>query len=227
MQAFFDILNDPHTLIAVALRSLFAALCGCLLGLERSRKRRAAGIRTYMMVCVGACVVMQTGILMQSSFGGDPARLGAQVVSGIGFLGAGAIIVTGYHQVQGLTTAAGLWVAAALGLAIGAGYFVIAAVSGGILALSLFLGGKLEKVIISHASRMRLVAFFENADCIPSFVKHAAELGFSVQSYEYISVSETGKAGVIFYIRRPPSETAAHSLELLSKSDGVYFAEFL
>ena len=222
MTDFFD-----ASIATVALRSLFAALCGCLLGLESSRKRRAAGIRTYMMVCVGACVVMQTGILMQGSFGGDPARLGAQVVSGIGFLGAGAIIVTGYHQVQGLTTAAGLWVSAALGLAIGAGYYILAAISGGILLLALFLGGKLQKIIVSRASRMRLVAFFESADFIPAFVKYAASLGFSVQSYEYISVSEAGKAGVIFYIRRPQSETAQHSLELLSQGDGVYFAEFL
>ena len=101
------------TYLAVALRIFAAVIIGGILGLERGMKNRPAGLRTYMLVCVGACVVMLTNQYIYQVFGsGDPVRMGAQVVSGIGFLGAGTIIVTRRNQIKGLTTAAGLWSAA-------------------------------------------------------------------------------------------------------------------
>ena len=111
------------TLLAVIIRIASAALFGGLLGLEREIKNRAAGLRTYMLVCVGACLVMVTNQYIFETFGAsDPVRMGAQVVSGIGFLGAGTIIVTRRNQIKGLTTAAGLWSAAGVGLALGVGF---------------------------------------------------------------------------------------------------------
>ena len=87
-------------------------------------KNRPAGLRTYMLVCVGACLIMLTNqYIYQFTGAGDPMRLGAQVVSGIGFLGAGTIIVTKHNQIKGLTTAAGLWTAAGVGLALGIGFY--------------------------------------------------------------------------------------------------------
>lgn len=111
--------------IGVCLLRLFLALlCGGVLGIERGRKKRPAGFRTYMLVCLGAALVMMTNEYICRIYGtGDPARMGAQVVSGIGFLGAGTIIVTGHNRVKGLTTAAGLWAAACIGLAIGVGFY--------------------------------------------------------------------------------------------------------
>ena len=106
------------TYLAVALRIVAAIIIGGMIGLERGMKNRAAGLRTYMLVCVGSCLVMLTNQFIFQSFGtGDPVRMGAQVVSGIGFLGAGTIIVTRRSQIKGLTTAAGLWAAAGVGLA--------------------------------------------------------------------------------------------------------------
>ena len=94
---------------SIVLRILLAALIGCAIGLERERGNRPAGFRTYTLVSVGACLVMMTNQYMFSFFqSGDPARLGAQVISGVGFLGAGTILVTRNSQVRGLTTAAAL-----------------------------------------------------------------------------------------------------------------------
>ena len=119
------------TYLAVALRIGMAVLFGGLIGLERGLKNRPAGLRTYMLVCVGACLIMLTNqYLFQVSQAGDPMRLGAQVVSGIGFLGAGTIIVTRHNQIKGLTTAAGLWASAGVGLALGVGFYEAAAVAG-------------------------------------------------------------------------------------------------
>lgn len=112
------------TYMAVALRIVMAFLLGGILGLERGLKQRPAGLRTHMLVCVGACMIMLTNQYIYQAFGtGDPVRMGAQVVSGIGFLGAGTIMVTKHSQIRGLTTAAGLWATAAVGLAAGIGFY--------------------------------------------------------------------------------------------------------
>ena len=109
---------------AVVLRILLAIVIGGLIGLERGLKNRPAGLRTYMLVCVGSCLIMLTNqYIYQCTGAGDPMRLGAQVVSGIGFLGAGTIVVTRHNQIKGLTTAAGLWASAGVGLALGIGFY--------------------------------------------------------------------------------------------------------
>lgn len=112
------------TYLAVVIRIICAVIVGGIIGIERSIKNRPAGLRTYMLVCVGACLIMLTNqYIYQMTGSGDPMRLGAQVVSGIGFLGAGTIIVTKHNQIKGLTTAAGLWAAAGVGLALGIGFY--------------------------------------------------------------------------------------------------------
>ena len=109
------------TLLAVVLRIVLAILIGGLIGFERELKNRPAGLRTYMVVCLGACMVMLTNQYVTQVFGsGDPVRMGAQVISGVGFLGVGTIVIRNQSQVKGLTTAAGLWTTACIGLAIGA-----------------------------------------------------------------------------------------------------------
>lgn len=126
------------TYLAIALRIIAAVILGGLIGLERGMKNRAAGLRTYMLVCVGACLIMITNqFIWQSTGQGDPVRMGAQVVSGIGFLGAGTIVVTRRSQVKGLTTAAGLWSAAGVGLALGIGFYeaAIAGTAGVFMAM--------------------------------------------------------------------------------------------
>jgi len=115
------------TIASLVLRILLSIVLGGTIGLERGLKNRAAGLRTYMLVCMGACIVMVTNQYIYQAYGtGDPVRMGAQVVSGIGFLGAGSIIVTARNQIKGLTTAAGLWASACVGLAVGIGLYEVA-----------------------------------------------------------------------------------------------------
>ncbi len=121
------------TWLAVVLRIIVSFVLGGMLGMERGLKQRPAGLRTYMLVCVGACLIMLTNeYVVQVCGTGDPVRMGSQVVSGIGFLGAGTIIVTKHNQIKGLTTAAGLWAAAAVGLATGIGFYE-AAITGAVV----------------------------------------------------------------------------------------------
>lgn len=112
------------TIVSILLRTVLAMLFSGILGYERGKKGRPAGFRTYMVVCLGSAIAMMTGIYLNQGTGsGDPGRIAAQVISGIGFLGAGTILVTRQNQVKGLTTAAGLWADACLGLAVGAGFY--------------------------------------------------------------------------------------------------------
>ncbi|MBE6089600.1 MgtC/SapB family protein [Clostridium diolis] len=116
---------------SIILRLTLATICAGIIGLERGRKKRPAGLRTHILVCIGATLIMITGQYMRDilHIQDDVSRMGAQVISGIGFLGAGTIIVVGRNEVKGLTTAAGLWACACMGLAIGIGFYEGAIIS--------------------------------------------------------------------------------------------------
>ena len=110
------------TFWSILLRMMLAMTLSGILGYEREKRHRPAGFRTYLVVCLGSTLAMMVGLYVAQYTGsGDASRIAAQVISGIGFLGAGTILVTRQNQVKGLTTAAGLWSMACLGLAIGAG----------------------------------------------------------------------------------------------------------
>jgi len=132
---------------SIAFRILLAALVGGLIGSERGSHGRAAGLRTHILVCVGAAMTTLTGIYAMNELNsiGDPMRLGAQVISGIGFLGAGTIMVRNQSHVTGLTTAAGLWATACLGLAIGAGFYVAIVPAFAIVMITMTLLIRLER----------------------------------------------------------------------------------
>ena len=109
----------------VLVRMLFALLCGALIGLERSYKNRSAGFRTHILVCTGATVASMTGVYLYLNLNlpTDISRIGAQVIAGLGFIGAGTIFVTKNNSLTGLTTAAGLWTTGIIGLAVGGGFY--------------------------------------------------------------------------------------------------------
>ncbi len=109
----------------IILRLIVAAILGGVIGFERSGNRHEAGLRTHIIVCLGAAAVMVVGELVSLRYGGDATRMSAQVISGIGFLGAGSIMMSGGH-IKGITTAAGIWTTACIGLVVGAGYYIIA-----------------------------------------------------------------------------------------------------
>lgn len=151
------------TYLSIALRIAAAFVMGGALGWERERRSRAAGLRTYMLVCVGACIIMLTNQYIYQVFHtGDPVRMGAQVVSGIGFLGAGTIVVTKQNQIKGLTTAAGLWAAAAVGLALGIGFYEAALIGGLLIFLILTAMHTLDSHIRKNAQRVAIYAEVDN-----------------------------------------------------------------
>ncbi len=129
--SFRDI-NDQ----SVVLRLFLAFLCGGIIGAERELKRRQPGFRTHILICMGAAMATLTSqyLYFVQGYFTDIGRLGAQVVAGIGFIGAGAIVVTKHNRVKGLTTAAGLWTSAIIGLCFGAGFY-----EGGLIATCLLL----------------------------------------------------------------------------------------
>lgn len=141
------------SILEIAVRAVLATLIGGLIGLERG-KTHSAGIRTHSIVSLGACLIMLTNIYIGQKYQiGDPSRMGAQVVSGIGFLGAGTIMVTNENKVKGLTTAAGLWLSAGIGLAMGIGFYEGVIVSVILLALILTAIRPL-KIYIQKRSKM-------------------------------------------------------------------------
>ena len=149
--------------LTVTVRLLLAAVCGGVLGLERTRKRRAAGLRTYMLVCIGAALVMLTSQYLADFFHtGDVGRMPAQVVSGIGFLGAGTIITT-KRNIAGLTTAASLWAVACIGIAAGMGYYGICALGAGCTLVVLTV---IKRMVVGHFYKIVEVSFVHRKETL-------------------------------------------------------------
>ena len=146
------------TFLSMVLRFLAATLAGAVIGYSRGKAQHAAGLRTHILVCIGAAGAMIVGeyLVRVKGFDTDAARIPAQVISGIGFLGAGSIIVTGRSHVTGLTTAAGLWASACMGLAAGAGYFSCVLVMCVLILLVLEILYKVDKHYVSQSRQMFL-----------------------------------------------------------------------
>ena len=160
------------TLLAVFLRIIASVIIGGLIGLERGLKHRPAGLRTYMVVCLGACLVMLTNhYVFQVYSVGDPVRMGAQVVNGMGFLGAGTIIVTRRNQIKGLTTAAGLWASAGVGLALGIGFYEAAIVAALAVFIVMTLLQKMDNKMHRKAKVLEIYVELDNTCALGDFLR--------------------------------------------------------
>ena len=166
-------------MVSVTIRLVFALVVGLVIGIDREMNRRVAGIKTHILVCIGAAMVMITSQYMMNAFGsvGDPARLGAQVISGVGFLGVGTIIVTGRNQVRGLTTAASIWVCACIGLAAGIGFIEGVCVALIFLVFTLKVLGKLDRVVRKRGRELDFYIEFENNQGLIKFSDKMKEDG--------------------------------------------------
>lgn len=206
------------------LRLALAMLMGGLIGLERELINRPAGFRTHTLVCMGAALVMTTSEYLFHNYyqfvNLDPARLGAQVVSGIGFLGAGSIINDG-HRVRGLTTAASLWVVACIGLAVGAGFY-IGAISAFIMCyITLISLKRFEHVIEKRRGNVQVVTRLKN---MPGEIgKVTSVLGrFRVHIVD-IEVEDTDDEfmRVVFFVSLPPVMDKDTLIAELERVEGV------
>lgn len=214
------------TYLAVALRIFAAVLIGGVLGMERGMKNRPAGLRTYMLVCVGACVIMLTNQYIYQAVGtGDPVRMGAQVVSGIGFLGAGTIIVTRRNQIKGLTTAAGLWSAAGVGLALGIGFYEAAIAGTLAVFVVMTLLQKLDNRL--HRRSKQLEAYIElSTISLGDFLRTMREENVEVSDVQR-EYGEEESDGVRAYVATLKGKQRQNHQELMEKVLAIPGVEFV
>lgn len=182
-------LLDTHSLTDFALlalwKMLLASICGGLIGVEREMKGRPAGLKTFSLVCLGSTLIMVTNdyIYTYISQGtGDAARMAAQVISGIGFLGAGSIIVTGHSQVKGLTTAAALWVTAAIGICIGTGFYFGGIAGLCVLYVTSFVYRWLDQKIMERSRIMKIYVEGQDEEFMLKLVRYLYTHRFKVLS---------------------------------------------
>lgn len=217
-------------MVSVCLRIVLSLIIGGILGLERGRKNRPAGFRTYILVCLGSTLVMMTNQYVYQVFGtSDPTRMGAQVISGIGFLGAGTIMVTGRHQIKGITTAAGMWSAACCGLAIGIGFYEGAIVGGIVVFLIMEFLEKMDGVIRSHSNIMDVYLEFDGKKMFSAFLTSARESGFDVTNIQ-ISKNKhikSGELSVVLTLESQTKRTQEDMLSIVGSIEGVSFIEKL
>lgn len=222
MQNYF--LN--HTFeIAVMFRLLLAALLGGIMGLERTRKRREAGFRTYMLVALGSAMTVLAGEYMAMSFSGvDASRIAASAVSGIGFIGAGSIIVSRSNRVMGLTTAAGIWVSVSVGIAAGCGLYFSAVALVAISILITMLGEKVQGRFLRHSTTLRLSILFDGEEHVLPFIGELQKLGFRINSLDMAKpISDCVSATMLLHV--PPHCDHRKVLEEMRLLPGVVYAE--
>jgi len=184
-------MDDAQQIITGLVRILLAALCGAFIGTEREIKHRPAGMRTHMLVCVASALVMVANEQLIGVYAsGDPTRMGAQVISGVGFLGAGTILTNRHNRIKGLTTAAGLWASACVGLAIGGGYYLGGIVTS-LLILVIFTKFRgIEQHINKNSRMMEMNVVFVNSRSLNSFISEITSNDCNVISLELIEKSD-------------------------------------
>ncbi len=182
--------------LGIIFRLLLALFVGLIIGIDREKKRRVAGIKTHILVCLGATIVMITSQYMAIELGssGDMGRLGAQVISGVGFLGVGTIIVTGRNQVKGLTTAASIWVCACMGLAAGVGFIEGVLLTLIMLIFTLKVLGRLDKIIHYRAKTFDLYIEFTDNKGLTKFTEKMEKDGVKLSMMQ-IGKGETEEDG--------------------------------
>lgn len=220
---------------SVLLRLTLAMFCGGMIGLERARKHRPAGFRTYMLVCLGSAmtgvlsqylwVMMNTqwaevSALLEKKI--DVSRIGAKAIGGVGFLGAGTILITDQSEVKGLTTAAGLWASACLGVAIGAGFYEGALAGFAAIFLSIKVLPRIEEFLLSRSRNMNLYVELVSPERLRDFIALLKAMGIQIFDVELERKGQSGGGvSVVLYLHLPKSQSHTKLLANLSYSPDV------
>jgi len=194
MLSCFDFIRQMNWL-GVAMRLITAVVCGGCIGIEREFKRRPAGFRTHILICLGAAMTTLTSqyLLLVMNLYTDVARLGAQVIAGIGFIGAGTIIVTNRKRVKGLTTAAGLWTAAIIGLVCGAGFVECGVFATGMVLLAELVLIKIEYRFAHKQDEVNLYIEYGNAETIQDIIRTVKDARIAMTGLEITRVTDKGE----------------------------------
>ena len=225
---------------SVVLRILCAMAVGGIVGLDRERKGRAAGFRTYMLVALGVALTVMLGqylsVMLETVWADkvaelglktDVVRFGAQVINGVGFLGAGTIIVTGRQQVKGLTTAAGLWASACLGLAIGAGFYECVFIGFVLILVCMKLLPKIEDFVTSKALNMNIYISMDSVECLGNIINCFKESNFrildaDIEKEEHATITQIN---AVFSVKMTERHPHTEILAKLSTLDGIIYIE--
>ena len=229
-------------LFSMMLRVVLAMIVGGVVGFEREKKGRPAGFRTYMLVAVGATLTVilsqYLDLMLHSRWAltaenigikTDLSRFGAQVINGVGFLGAGTIIVTGRQEVKGLTTAAGLWAAAAVGLAIGIGFYEAASLGGCAIYVVLTVMHRWDDRMHRNSKIMEIYVELSTAVTLGSFIRGIRGLGLEIDNLQ-LDHTEPAEEGIRSFIVTLKSRAKRNHQQLLDKIrtvDGVVYLEEL
>ena len=212
------------------IRLFLCAILGGIIGLERGKQRRAAGLRTHILVCVGSALTVMVGLFARYQLGfetSDPLRVSAQVISGIGFLGAGTIMLKGRFQIVGLTTAAGLWVTAAIGLAAGVGFYEGALAAFAISLFSIMILSKLERHINGNRNNFGVYVEIKQDEAVRGLIDDL-KTQYSAHDIQ-VTVPRSGISGnvgieVILVINRKTKETVSSIIDKINDYPSVVFA---
>ena len=221
---------------SMMLRVLCAMAAGGLVGFERERKGRPAGFRTYMLVCLGAALTMLLSqyeyymlthdwaeLAAEIGLRTDVSRFGAQVVNGIGFLGAGTIIVTGRQEVKGMTTAAGLWASACTGLAIGAGFYECVLLAFLLISLVIRVLPHVENYVVENARNMNIYVEFNSLDDVGDILNRIKSQNVQIYDVELNHGREekSRHPSAVFSIRLNQKQMHTQVLAAISELESV------
>lgn len=214
------------TYTSMGCRIFLAIAIGGIVGIERQSKHQPAGARTYMLVCLGACLIMMTNQYVCMQFeSGDPTRMGAQVISGIGFLGAGAILVTKDNQIKGLTTAAGLWTVTGIGLAIGIGFYEGAVLAGGAVLLIMVFLKYIDERIQMYSKYIRLYLNFDSNNAINNFMNLCQLEKLKIIDMQVSKLKKDSKGGISVFLTLKSPRRYGHAglIQKLSDAEGIQY----
>ncbi|HWT26641.1 MAG TPA: MgtC/SapB family protein [Mobilitalea sp.] len=214
--------------VTIILRLVLSVLLGGVIGFERGRSGRPAGLRTHILVCLGSTLAIMTNQYVWQKYGvSDPTRMASQVISGIGFLGAGTIIVTGRHQVKGLTTAAGLWATACMGLAIGIGFYMAAIVGGILIVFATVVLHRFDNYMLSTSKVLDVYIEFSNSASVTSVLETLKSYTVHIDSIEMVkpSYGATSEVAAILTLRLKQKRVRMEIVAKICSIEGVESAE--
>jgi putative Mg2+ transporter-C (MgtC) family protein len=224
----FDFIYTLNILIKLTI----AFTAGILIGYDREKRRMPAGIKTHTLVCIGSCLVMMTGEYTYLKYGQDDVtRLAAQVISGLGFLGAGTILVTKNNRIKGLTTAASLWFTGCLGITIGIGFYEAAVISLIAVLIVMKILNKVDDRIYANLKIIQLHMLIPSLRVTNTIYEKLDSLDCEILSVNPdLHTNHKGDGGFVYFnvtIKIPLKLTHPELLEEMSKLDEILFVELM
>jgi putative Mg2+ transporter-C (MgtC) family protein len=231
MQFIYDNFGrlDEVNIVSIVIRLVLAVVIGGVIGMERGARSQPAGFRTHMLVCVGACLAMLTNEFVYENISrmSDPTRLGAQVITGVGFLGVGTILVTGRHRIRGLTTAAGLWASACTGLAIGVGFYAGAITAAVLIFAALAFFPAIENRILVRSRTLELYVELDSLKNIRTLLDYLRSCDVSVLDTHFNSSAFVSGSVGLHLSLKIQKNTRAQLMKSIEKQEGVLLIEEL